>query len=965
VRDGLHVAKKQGSGGTLTGLALSAIALASTGAAILGRRGTHSTRVAAFVLVGSALVAAVTLAVVEWRKWSDARRAIRRVVGESDAPLAGAIDRAAQLLERSESDAAHATSGESGETDGARDAVQLSELHLSRQLRKISFDRIAERAARRGQLLAGIAVAFALGALGLVGLEPMRVVEGVDVLATRGPEAPFALVYVDDVDILSSPPPYLQAPDREISDFGSTKAPRGSTISVRGKPLRPGRALVLTDGTHEEPFVPDGSGNVVAKWTVTDDAALRIGARFGSVLIPQRDQLAVTSIPDEAPVVKLEGAPTTVKLIDTPSVALKYEASDDHGLREIALVLRSGTEIDRRVLSRLSSDTKTARGGEELSTREPFFRSSFLPVEVTIEARDNDAVMGPKWGRSAAIVVVPPDVGEPEARRYAALLRIRDAFVDLAAPRVTKDLAREKDLPALARAEVDAQRTTDVAVDDILAGTYGGRPIRGRVRSIIAGQMRVLDHEVATFEDGPSAKGYASLVSKTEDAVLAVDAAVRAQGFRDSAKVAKKLSVVAASVAELAHGFDRDPDRASAGVRIDAAIGVLDGGGKQLLALGDLGLDLGDVVRGGVGRIRRPRSHGDMVHAEIAARDLAERLKHADASLGGGGRAGVESGGPPSGGGGADEGEASDAESEAEASAKELEELIQHHAQQIGKVADAMRKATTPEEREALKKLAKEQADAIREAVKGLPQQGAPGTPAAKAAEGRKHAEAMAGALEQGDTDEALKRGDEALRSLRDAAEQGKASPFADDRELGNDSTRAGNRVDEALESLRDMLDQMKQESQERAKDDLENAGKDEERLSERARDLAKRGEKDSSAMPEDTLEKLDEAREAMKDAAKALEEGDAERGKSLQEEAQRLLEMAKGEDSDEEESESRSDSPDAANGKRMSQNTKVPPKGNPKAPEDFQKRVTDGLGMPQDARLKDAIKRYAEGLLR
>ena len=35
------------------------------------------------------------------------------------------------------------------------------------------------------------------------------------------------------------------------------------------------------------------------------------------------------------------------------------------------------------------------------------------------------------------------------------------------------------------------------------------------------------------------------------------------------------------------------------------------------------------------------------------------------------------------------------------------------------------------------------------------------------------------------------------------------------------------------------------------------------------------------------------------------------------------------------------------------------------KGPEEFRKRVIKGLGQPSGGRLKDAVKRYAEGLLR
>src|SRR5207302_2057508 len=160
------------------------------------------------------------------------------------------------------------------------------------------------------------------------------------------------------------------------------------------------------------------------------------------------------------------------------------------------------------------------------------------------------------------------------------------------------------------------------------------------------------------------------------------------------------------------------------------------------------------------------------------------------------------------------------------------------HADEIAKVAEAMKHANTPEEREALKKLAKEQADSIRDAVKDLPDHGADGTPSGKAAEGKKHAEAMASELEQGNLDEAVKRGSEALSTLKDAAQLGKDSPFSDDNDLGNDATRSGNRIDEALEALKNAQEKMKDAAKDRAKDDLSSASEDEKRLGQRTHDV-------------------------------------------------------------------------------------------------------------------------------
>jgi hypothetical protein len=44
---------------------------------------------------------------------------------------------------------------------------------------------------------------------------------------------------------------------------------------------------------------------------------------------------------------------------------------------------------------------------------------------------------------------------------------------------------------------------------------------------------------------------------------------------------------------------------------------------------------------------------------------------------------------------------------------------------------------------------------------------------------------------------------------------------------------------------------------------------------------------------------------------------------------------------------------------------TDIPKADAHKGPEEFRKRVIKGLGQPSGGRLKEAVKRYAEGLLR
>ena len=89
----------------------------------------------------------------------------------------------------------------------------------------------------------------------------------------------------------------------------------------------------------------------------------------------------------------------------------------------------------------------------------------------------------------------------------------------------------------------------------------------------------------------------------------------------------------------------------------------------------------------------------------------------------------------------------------------------------------------------------------------------------------------------------------------------------------------------------------------------------------------------------------------------------------SQQQDAQRQLEMAKeamGSPSEGDEGdEGQQGRPDGENGGLSRERTKIPNADEHKGPEDFRRRVTEGLSQPASGRMKDAVRRYAEGLLR
>jgi hypothetical protein len=933
--------------GSLAGFALL-IVLSSQ----LARVGTTAARTTAAVLLGVLAIGQLWYELYRSRAWQRPETIVKRAVGSADRNLADRTLRALRLADRAAS-------------DPSAGSAELAALHLTRLVSRAHIDLVGARAAAIGQRLRRSAAVLGLVALGALLLVPLRVVEGLDVLVARRGIAPLPMDWLDEPSITSRPPEYLHQQGVVADVDGSIALPRGSVLSVRGTPRRPSRRLVLSDGLREVPFVDDASGGVVARWPLEDSVDLRVMARFGGVLVPAPRAIHVASIADAKPVVVLEGAPRTIKLLDVPVIDVRYEATDDHGMREVDLVLASGPREERRVLARLDGEAKHDRGGYRLRATDSFFQRAYGPVEVTVEARDNDAVTGPKWGRSASLTVIPPLVGEPEVLRFAALSKLRDAVVDAAGFRIDTDpaplanaAAREEHLSA-ERERTDQMRAR---LSDVIGGSFGGLRLPHAAQMLGRGQLRKLDEALAREIREPTQASHAAHRTTTEDAALVVDAALRRIDYRDAGAIARRLSEVADDAALGAHQADSLEERDRGVVRMQAALGVLDGGAAQLEKLGALGRDLGEVVASDVKRIRFSRGIDDFRHAELAARDLAARLRRPLPSFGSGRRGGVEAGGSrPSG---SEEG--SEAAHQIAREQAELDELSRDHGAELGSVEQALAQGSELDE---LRRQAKEHARAIRDAVRDLPRRGdEPGTAESAASAAREHAQAMADDLERGDPAEAAKSGRRAMDQLR----QAQKSPlgrfaFAGDDPRG-DARRAGDKLEPELRWAERELERLREAASRRAADDLRRAAPREQQMAERTLDLRDRGKDGAGALPGTTLDLLQEAERAMREAGRALGDANGDRALERQREAQRLLDMARSGDDGAEEPDpkAKDGQPNDGDGEKANMgHANVPRAQDHKSPEVFRRRVLEGLGAGADPRWRGAVRRYAEGLLR
>jgi hypothetical protein len=947
--------------GPMRKAAIGMVALAIFAVAHLARLGTPVARAASGAFLVLVLAAIGVKFWSDRRGWRDARKVVSRTIFPTNRDLGGRTLRAMNLCERAT-------------RDPSTGSQELAQAHLERTLGRVRLDDVTRHADQVARSL-GVA-ALVAGLLGLVAvlLGPFRVIEGLDVLAARHGVAPMAFQWLDEVALIAHPPDYLHQTDISPFELSRVEVPYGSLMTVRGVALHPGRSLVLADGTSEIPFVDDAAGGVVARWPVSGDAKLRVAAKFGAVLIREPVSIEIVSIPDAAPVVTLEGAPKTVKLIDTPEIEVSYEASDDHGLREVHLVLRSGPREERRMLSRLDGETRHDRGGYRLWATDRFFKRAFAPVEVSVEARDNDPLKGPKWGKSAAITVIPPIVGEPEALRYRALEEARDALVDLAAFRIDNPIEAKTSPGALrehgSREGEETNRALEV-LETKLSESYGGIGISRRIKTLARGQLRKMREALDAEVRGPTRARHAQGEKLVEDFALAVDGALHRLDVTDSVSIAKRLAEVADDAAEGAAQAVRSADREHGGARLEAGTHILDDGGKQLVHLGSLGKDLGEIVANDLKRAARTVARQDYLHTELVMRDLAARLRRPSPSFGGGRRGGVEAGGSegPADEDGAEGGQQIAREQE------QLEELSRDHAAEVSGVERAMSNAESGEELDRLREEARQHAQAVRDAVRSLPRSGGdPNSADEAAAAAREHAEAMAEELERANPSEAVRSGHSALGSL-EQAERAPPARFSFRKDVREDARQAESKLDPEVKWAERTLERLRQAASARASDDLKRTSPRESKMADRARSLADEGSSGAGALPGSTLDLLSGAESAMREGSRALGAAEGDRALQSLKEAQRLLEMARSDESEtgsDQESEGEKEGNRESNGVGnnapngpFAHRAPIPRAEDYRGPEDFRRRVLEGLGGAADPRLKDAVKRYAEGLLR
>lgn len=905
---------------------------------LVARVGLPWARITAALGMVLGVVGVLAIGRIKTRRWSQPDRALFLALRRLDLPLAERARRAFATYRRLKSTERVQSTDR---VHSSNESPELAAVHLNRVLDKVPLDELRAKGRAVRRLRLGLIVPVLVVGLGFFWTQPLLLLEGVDVLFAHKGVGPFPIAYTADVQVTAELPAYLDGTGKKRPVSPElTAVPQGSEIEVNVLPRVAGRKLLLTDGVQEIPLVSDGKGGLVARWMADAPAVLRVATRLGDVLLLDGNTTMVSPIEDQAPRVRLVGAPTTKKLEEVEEIELDFTAMDDHGITQIDLVVQSGQRVVREELARLDGRKMVHRGAYRLPPDHEILRRAFLPVRVRVEARDGNTATGPSWGKSEAIVLLPKPLGQDMADRHRNLRAFRAAL--------TKYLADDVRAARLSRVEAEefreaARGELRAAFVELEAELLESNQVPEHTLSFLKAQLEALTRKGAER-------------SSSEAVLLAADALIADIGQREAKQLSQDLGSAVEEIAVQAREIRHDSKNIIESGLADLVDGV-EQGAKQLREVGTLGLDLGSVARGDLARIFASLEKKEYGRAEMAAIHLAERLKRATPSFGSKGGA-VESGTPQSGGAGsgASDGPPSEAPAQFQELSQEVDQLAQETAEELSELERMLQDARRAAEADF--DPGQDLEEATREltrALRRLPESAStPGGPRAEAASARGHGEAMVEALSARDFAEAIERGIDAQEALERAKKLFEQYSWMNPDGL----QEASSALQRALEEAQKSAEQLEKREEGEMGSSLSERATRQRDFSERAKDLAQRGRQPEAPLPDSSLEALERAARLMEEAAREMDAGRAQEGAARATEAQAELESALPEPQG---SEQTTEDGEGLDGEKMARDGSVPEEEKDRA-RDFRERVEKGLGRGA-GRLSPAVRRYAEEL--
>jgi len=245
-------------------------------------------------------------------------------------------------------------------------------------------------------------------------------------------------------------PDYTGLPAKSEEGSGHVEALAGSEVRIQmaaNKPIARGQ-LVFDDNT-QLPLLVRSDGLLQATAIITKPGGYRVEVQ-DALGFTNQDQLSyrIDVIPDAVPQIDLLAPEPDMEIEEGRVIILEYEARDDFGVRELALVYRAGPFGEKRVVIDRVDEAARRYQGRYFWDVTDLFGAAGESVTYYVEVWDNDTVSGPKRGVSATHVLRIKSREEEHRQLDEMQQQVAERFVDLLADQLelnarTTDLAQE------------------------------------------------------------------------------------------------------------------------------------------------------------------------------------------------------------------------------------------------------------------------------------------------------------------------------------------------------------------------------------------------------------------------------------------------------------------------------------------------------------------------------------------
>jgi hypothetical protein len=590
-----------GAAGAVVCLLLGAAALGHGARVGHGARGW--VRAAALGGSGVALAAAAGWAALRLLRtaWSD--EAAARTVGAGEPALRSALVSAIEL------------SRERGDVQASgRFSVALLDAHVEWTAEQAGQVRLERAVPARLAGLGGLALVAALAVLGVASLASGGALgKGFSRLLARAPAAaPSADPITGDIELTLRFPGYMHREPRTISGTGGEiRAPKGTEVELRTRADRKVEAAeveVTVDGdglalaapprpapparaaggekTRRLALAVKDARDLSGKLLVEDVGSYRFRFldRRGRA-VAEGPPIPVVVEPDLAPEVRIVSPEQEVEVDPGAVVRIEWQAEDDVGLTEVALVVTPpGGDEKRRVL-RAAADIRRDGGTVDLDLA-PERLGEGEVLTYRIEAKDGDVVSGPKTGASDTHRVKIYSEAEHRRQVLEKARQLFDEMVTLLADRLETlaagPAATAERLPAAEQLDVRArnlhERMREVA-RELRKDRSAPRPVATALDNV-AGNLRLAEQRLTALrapiaqllrvraQPEPSlvramAQADAQLDAELEKGILYLEQLLDKQRAEDLVRLAKDLGKRRAELGDLLQKYRAAPTEAA------------------------------------------------------------------------------------------------------------------------------------------------------------------------------------------------------------------------------------------------------------------------------------------------------------------------------------------------------------------------------------------------------------------